>query len=198
MTPSDLLGAPAFASACAWRRFFFRFRSPTGSRAPCARETLALALPPWRAGISIVIPERDSPQLLLKALASLYKALDAIDEPRQVVVVANGAARERLCRSRSTNTRRSTGCIIAHPLGFSAAIDKGLRRVRYDWTFLMNNDMTLDRVGAARSLRLALGGGVCDRMSDPPAKRVRPARGNGIHRLVRQRSGSPGIPRGSR
>src|SRR6202790_1823477 len=55
--------------------------------------TARLALPPWRAGLSIIIPERDSPQLLLNALASLHDALDAVDEPCQVVVVANGAAR---------------------------------------------------------------------------------------------------------
>jgi len=103
-----------------------------------------LALPPWRAGISIVIPERDSPELLLKALASLYQALNAVDEPHQVVVVANGAVREVY----DEVVARYPGLEWVHhrrPLGFSAAIHKGLRRVRYDWTFLMNNDMTLDR-----------------------------------------------------
>jgi hypothetical protein len=103
-----------------------------------------LVLPPWRAGISIVIPERDSPQLLLKALASLYEALDAIDEPRQVVVVANGTAPGVY----DEVVGKYPGLDWVHhrqPLGFSAAINKGLRRVRYDWTFLMNNDMTLDR-----------------------------------------------------
>jgi len=106
--------------------------------------TARLALPPWRAGLSIIIPERDSPQLLLKALASLHDALGAVDEPRQVVVVANGAARSvydevvaKYPELEWVHHRR--------PLGFSAAIHKGLQRVRYDWTFLMNNDMTLDR-----------------------------------------------------
>jgi GT2 family glycosyltransferase/glycosyltransferase involved in cell wall biosynthesis len=106
--------------------------------------TARLALPPWRAGLSILIPERDSPQLLLKALASLHDALEAVDEPSQVVVVANGAARNiydevvaKYPELEWVHHRR--------PLGFSAAIHKGLRRVRYDWTFLMNNDMTLDR-----------------------------------------------------
>jgi glycosyltransferase involved in cell wall biosynthesis len=106
--------------------------------------TARLALPPWRAGLSIIIPERDSPQLLLKALASLDDALDAVDEPYQVVVVANGAARNvydevvaKYPFLEWVHHRR--------PLGFSAAIHRGLRRVQYDWTFLMNNDMTLDR-----------------------------------------------------
>ena len=81
---------------------------------------------------------------LAKALASLHDALVAVDEPFQVVVVANGAARNiydevvaKYPELEWVHHRR--------PLGFSAAIHKGLQRVRYDWTFLMNNDMTLDR-----------------------------------------------------
>ncbi|HWZ70479.1 MAG TPA: glycosyltransferase [Casimicrobiaceae bacterium] len=106
--------------------------------------TVRLALPEWRAGISIIIPERDSPQLLLKALASLYKALDAVDEPRQVVVVANGAAPE-VYDEIVAKYPEVEWVHHRNPLGFSAAIHKGLRHARYDWTFLMNNDMTLDR-----------------------------------------------------
>jgi GT2 family glycosyltransferase len=105
--------------------------------------TPRVRLPPWRAGISIVIPERDSPALLLKALASLYQGLAALDEPHQVVVVANGAARDVY----DDIVARYPDLELVHqrgPLGFSAAIHNGLRRVRYDWTFLMNNDMTLD------------------------------------------------------
>ena len=106
--------------------------------------TAWIALPPWRRGISIVIPERDSPELLLKALASLYEALDAVDEPCQVVVVANGAARN-VYDEVAVRYPRVEWVHHRDPLGFSAAIHRGLRRVRYDWTFLMNNDMTLDR-----------------------------------------------------
>jgi GT2 family glycosyltransferase/glycosyltransferase involved in cell wall biosynthesis len=107
--------------------------------------TARLALPPWRAGLSIIIPERDSPQLLLNALASLHDALDAVDEPCQVVVVANGAARNAYDEVVAKYPQLEW---VHHrrPLGFSAAIHKGLQRVRYDWTFLMNNDMTLDRL----------------------------------------------------
>src|SRR4030095_12599020 len=46
---------------------------------------------PWHAGISIVIPDRDAPEMLSEALASLPEALARIDEPSQIVVVANGA-----------------------------------------------------------------------------------------------------------
>ena len=97
----------------------------------------------WRPGISIVIPERDSPALLLKALRSLYQALDAIDEPHQVVVVANGAAREVYDEIAAMYPDLRWVHHLA-PLGFSAAIHEGLQHVEHDWTFLMNNDMTLD------------------------------------------------------
>jgi GT2 family glycosyltransferase len=100
--------------------------------------------PPWRPGISIIIPERDSPALLLKALDSLRAALEAIDEPKQIVVVANGAERD-VYADVASKYPALEWVHDRNPLGFSAAIHKGLRQVRHDWTFLMNNDMTLDR-----------------------------------------------------
>src|SRR5436853_2707557 len=44
-----------------------------------------------RKGVSIVIPDRDAPALLHAALSSVDAALERIDEPKQVIVVANGA-----------------------------------------------------------------------------------------------------------
>jgi GT2 family glycosyltransferase/glycosyltransferase involved in cell wall biosynthesis len=40
------------------------------------------------------------------------------------------------------------------PLGFGGAIERGLRRARYDGTFLLNNDMTLDARALAELLPL--------------------------------------------
>src|SRR5438093_599605 len=102
------------------------------------------ALPAWRPGLSVIIPERDAPQMLLQALQSLSDALAAVDEPRQVIVVANGAPRETYAEIMA----RFPAVELVHrrgALGFSAAIRLGLRRARYDWAFLMNNDITLDR-----------------------------------------------------
>jgi hypothetical protein len=48
---------------------------------------------PWRPGVTVIIPERDAPDMLSRALVSLQSALAVIDEPRQVIVVANGAPR---------------------------------------------------------------------------------------------------------
>ena len=91
----------------------------------------------------MIIPERDSPSLLRKALESLYPALKLLGEPHQVIVVVNGAAPD----SYAAIAAMYPGLQWVHhraPLGFSAAICKGLQRAEHDWTFLMNNDMTLD------------------------------------------------------
>ena len=60
-----------------------------------ARPRLPVPMPPWRPGLSVVIPDRDAPELLAEALASVEAALSEFDEPRQVIVVANGAPRGR-------------------------------------------------------------------------------------------------------
>ncbi len=64
-----------------------------GRGGPACRAMPARAprrLPRWREGISVVIPERDAPAMLAEALASVLRALDAVAEPRQVIVVTNG------------------------------------------------------------------------------------------------------------
>ena len=98
---------------------------------------------PWHPGVTVIIPERDAPEMLARALESLDVALAAIDEPRQVIVVANGApsAVYRLVAARFPAVE---WVYVDAPLGFAGAIERGLRRARYDGTYLMNNDMTLD------------------------------------------------------
>ena len=97
----------------------------------------------WSAGISVIIPERDAPQMLDEALQSVSVALAGFAEPVQIIVVANGAPPERyadaLARSPSVEFMH-----IAEACGFSAAVGLGLANARHDWTLLLNNDMTLD------------------------------------------------------
>jgi GT2 family glycosyltransferase len=97
---------------------------------------------PAGAGVSIVIPDRDAPAMLAEALASVSAALREIDEPGEVIVVANGASAAAYAEVRA----RYPDVTFVHseaPLGFAGAIEQGLARVRHDWTYLMNNDMTL-------------------------------------------------------
>jgi GT2 family glycosyltransferase/glycosyltransferase involved in cell wall biosynthesis len=98
---------------------------------------------PWRPGLTVIIPERDAPEMLARALASLYAALATIDEPQQVIVVANGAPSVAY-RDVAERFPDVEWIHVEAPLGFGGAIELGLRHARYDGTYLMNNDMTLD------------------------------------------------------
>ena len=98
----------------------------------------------WRPGLSVVIPDRDAPDMLAAALESVDAALEAIDEPRQVIVVANGAPEARYATIRAAFPYVEL-FHSAEPLAFGAAIERGLAHAGHDWVFLMNNDMTLDR-----------------------------------------------------
>ena len=142
-------------------------------------------LSPWRPGVTVIIPERDAPEMLARALASLDIALAAIDEPRQVIVVANGAPRAAYGPV-AARFPAVEWVYVDAPLGFAGAIERGLQRARYDGTYLMNNDMTLDPRAIAELCRRARP--TCSRSHRKlPARRaVRPPRGNGIHRLVRR------------
>lgn len=112
-----------------------------------ARPWAQSALPPapaWKPGVTVVIPERDAPTLLAQALASVRASLAVLGEPAQIVVVANGAPRERY----AALAREAGEIEWIHretPLGFSQAVLKGVARARYDWTFLMNNDVVVAR-----------------------------------------------------
>jgi GT2 family glycosyltransferase len=121
--------------------------------APLAPRRRAAGPGAWRPGVSVVVPDRDAPAMLGEALAALDAALAAIDEPSQVIVVANGApaavyaeVRARFPRVEWVHDER--------PLGFTAAIDRGLRAVRHDGVYLLNNDVTLDARAIAELLPL--------------------------------------------
>lgn len=98
---------------------------------------------PWPPGVTIVIPERDAPELLAAALASLHAALEHVTEPHQVVVVVNGAARAGY----APLEQRYPDVEWVHsnePLGFGGAVERGVARARFDATFLLNNDMRVE------------------------------------------------------
>ena len=121
--------------------------------APFVPARPAPALGPWRPGVSVVIPDRDAPAMLLDALASLDAALAAIGEPSQVIVVANGAPADVYAGVRA-RFPKVEWVHDEQPLGFTAAIERGLRQVRHDGVYLMNNDVTLDARAIAELLPL--------------------------------------------
>jgi GT2 family glycosyltransferase/glycosyltransferase involved in cell wall biosynthesis len=104
----------------------------------------------------VLIPDRDAPDLLGEALDSIDAAFDSLGESRQLIVVANGAPKARY----ASVAEKYPGLEFLHdprPCGFSTAIHRGLAHARYDWTLLLNNDMTIEPSALARlaSIRAA-------------------------------------------
>ena len=111
-------------------------------RFPAAAAPAADSSAPIGTGLTVVIPERDSPEMLDATLAALHLALDRVAEPTQVVVVVNGAARDRY----DTLRTRFPEAEFLHsdaPLGFGGAVARGLAAARHPWTYLLNSDMRL-------------------------------------------------------
>jgi len=97
----------------------------------------------WKPGLSVIVPERGTPDLLAETLAALMQALDAIDEPAEVIVIVNGAARgdyAALC----AKYPKADWQFHERALGFNGAIAAGLGRANHDWTYLLNSDMRLE------------------------------------------------------
>ncbi len=94
-------------------------------------------------GISVVIPERDTPQLLAECIESVLAAAGTIPEPVEVVVVVNGSSPKRY----EVLVRRFAlvrWAFLGRALGFNEAVRQGLKIARYDWVYLLNSDMTVD------------------------------------------------------
>lgn len=97
----------------------------------------------YAPGISVIIPERDNPVLLAQCLAYVDRAIANLNEPCQVTVIANGAS-ATIYSSLYQQFPLVEWVHVVEPLGFSAAIAKGLPLARYDWVFLLNNDMKIE------------------------------------------------------
>jgi GT2 family glycosyltransferase len=109
----------------------------------------------WRPGLSIVIPEWDNVEELARCLAAVREAGRQWYEPLDTIVVVNGspAAAYHGLRQAHPNVRWR---FYDRPLGFSRAVRAGLKWVKYEWSYLLNSDVTLDpsslrEVGSRRS-----------------------------------------------
>ena len=113
----------------------------------------AAPITPWRSGVTVIIPERDAPELLAEALASLRDTLAGVHEAHQVIVVANGALPARYA-SLALDHPDVEWIYSEPPLGFAGAVERGLAHARHDGTFLLNNDMRIAPDALARLLAL--------------------------------------------
>ena len=182
-------GERAGGSGCASRRCISamaaadRLAAIVPARAPARASTVAS----WR--LRRHPGARRAARCLRGALASLDVALAAIDEPRQVIVVANGAPRAVVRRRARALSRRRMGARRR------AARLRRRDRARARARALRRHvppEQRHDARSAARSPS-------CCRSRAPDVfaiasqifqqERSRPPRGNGIHRLVRRRGG---------
>lgn len=93
-------------------------------------------------GVTLIIPDRGTPDLLAPTLAKAVAALAMIKEPTQLIVVVNGGERAAFA-----DLERKYPSVEwqfhPQPLGFNGAIEAGMARVRHGWTYLLNSDMHL-------------------------------------------------------
>jgi GT2 family glycosyltransferase len=118
---------------------FFRVAACTGLRVN-RRPPAQLE---WRQGVSIIIPERGSPQMLEACLEHLGRATSRITETTEVIVVVNGStpADYGTLQSKYPEVR---WLHFAETLGFTSAVLRGLAEAREGAVYLLNNDMLLE------------------------------------------------------
>ncbi len=94
-------------------------------------------------GLSVLIPERDNLEELNECLESVKKAAVRWPEPLEVIVTVNGcrAAAYRALQEAYPGIRWD---FHKRPLAFSRAVAAGMRMARFDWVYLLNNDVVLD------------------------------------------------------
>lgn len=103
--------------------------------------------------LSVVVPERGSPDMLDECLTSLRRALGVIAGTAEVIVVVNGM---RTMADYSGVRRRHSGYRFLfdnRPLGFSSAISRALRSVTSGWTYLLNSDALMEEEALSEALR---------------------------------------------
>lgn len=105
----------------------------------------------WQPGVSVLIPERGTPDLLAECLDAALVASARISEPVELWVIVNGApeADYDALRARHPQVRWQF-----HPqaLGYNGAIAAGLACIGHDWVYLLNSDMRLDPMALAELL----------------------------------------------
>ena len=99
-------------------------------------------LVPWGKGVSVLIPESGTPDLLDATLAHAMAAVAGLDEPAEVIVQVNGAGRE-LYATLEQRYPRVIWRFSSVALGFNGAIEAGLQSVQYPAVYLLNSDMRI-------------------------------------------------------
>ncbi len=115
--------------------------APLLSRVQRPSQRSAIASIP--VGVSMIVPERGTPELLAETLLAAKAALRLVDEPSQLIVVVNGAPQARYAEL--VRLHSDVEWIFeSTALGYNGAVARGLESARHGWTYLLNSDMRLD------------------------------------------------------
>lgn len=98
---------------------------------------------PFAPGVSIVVPERENPVELAACLAGVREAAAQWKEPLETIVVVNGSSQSEYAALRARYPEVQWD-FTRRPLGFSAAVARGLDLARFDWVYLLNSDAAPD------------------------------------------------------
>jgi hypothetical protein len=98
----------------------------------------------FRPGISVIIPERGCPGVLAETLEKAVLACRGLSEPWEIIVMVNGAPAS-LYSSLAETHKEVVWLFAKEPLWYSGAVRSALRPARFDWVYLLNSDMSLDR-----------------------------------------------------
>jgi len=94
----------------------------------------------WRPGVSVLVPERGTPDLLAQCLQAALAALAQIREPSELLVVVNGAPEADYAELRARHPQVRWQ-FHGQALGYNGAIAAGLAAIEHDWVYLLNSDM---------------------------------------------------------
>jgi GT2 family glycosyltransferase len=93
--------------------------------------------------LTVLIPERDNPGELAQCLTSVRRAANEWREPLDTMVVVNGSTETAYRRLRAEYPEVRWQ-FHDRALGFTGAVDAGLRQTHRDWVYLLNDDVVLD------------------------------------------------------
>ena len=95
-------------------------------------------------GVSIVIPNRDSPALIGRLLADLYQRTDYAD--LEIIIVDNGSTNAQTLALYETMRRQHGNfrtLMTVEPFNFSRQVNRGMRDARGQAILLLNNDIEI-------------------------------------------------------
>ncbi len=93
----------------------------------------------------MVIPARGAPDLLGETLEHALLACSELDEPWEVIVIVNGSPAS-LYAAVAGHHKHVVWLYSEKPLWYCGAVRRGIQAARYDWVYLLNSDMFLDRL----------------------------------------------------